>query len=170
MKMKTEGVRKLWVKYKYVAAVMLIGVVLLLWPSGEKQAAVVSSNAWQEQETEKLRQELEEILSAMSGVWQTKVLLTLESNGEKHLAQDTKLSYSGLTAEPEDYSRHSETILVDGASGNEAVITRMTYPTYRGALIVCQGGGSAAVQLIVTQAVAGLTGLPADRITVAEWQ
>jgi len=43
-------------------------------------------------------------------------------------------------------------------------------PTYRGALVVCQGGGQADVKLAVTEAVAVLTGLPADRITVAKWQ
>ena len=34
MKGKTEGVRKLWDRYKYAAMVALIGAGLLLWPSG----------------------------------------------------------------------------------------------------------------------------------------
>ena len=36
MKGKTEGVRKLWDKYKFVGLTVLIGVGLLLWPSGRK--------------------------------------------------------------------------------------------------------------------------------------
>jgi stage III sporulation protein AG len=36
--------------------------------------------------------------------------------------------------------------------------------------VVCQGGGSAEVRLAVTEAVAALTGLPADRVAVAKWQ
>ena len=106
----------------------------------------------------------------MNGVGQVKVLLTLDSDGERQLAQDTELSYSGSTASPEDYLRRSETILVDSTSGDETVVTRRTYPTYRGALVVCQGGGQAEVKLAVTQAVAALTGLPADRIVVEKWQ
>ena len=125
------------------------------------------------QETVQMRQlqtELEEILSAISGVGQVKVLLTEETDGERQLAQDTELAYSGDTASPEDYSRRSETVLVDGVSGDEAVTVRRTYPTYRGALVVCQGGDRPEVQLAVTQAVSVLTGLNTDRIAVAKWQ
>ena len=111
-----------------------------------------------------------EILSAMSGVGQAKVLLTVDSDGERQLAENTELAYSGNTAAPEDYSRRSETVLVEGTAGDEAVVVRKQYPTYRGALVVCQGGDRAEVQLAVTEAVAALTGLSADRITVAKWQ
>ena len=60
--------------------------------------------------------------------------------------------------------------MVDGADGDETVVVRTVYPTYRGALVVCQGGDRAEVKLAVTEAVAALTGLSADRITVAKWQ
>ena len=48
-------------------------------------------------------------------------------------------------------------------------MTRETYPVYLGAVVVCQGAGSGGVRLAVTEAVAALTGLPADRITVVQW-
>ena len=57
-----------------------------------------------------------------------------------------------------------------GGSGDAPVVTRTVYPTYRGALVVCQGGDRAEVKLAVTEAVAALTGLSADRITVAKSQ
>jgi len=172
MRMKAEGVRKRWDKYKYAAAVVLIGAVLLLWPSGSSDTPAASNvpQTQQSLETQDLKTEMEEILTSMNGVGQVKVLLTLDSDGERQLAQDTELSYSGSTASPEDYLRRSETILVDSTSGDETVVTRRTYPTYRGALVVCQGGGQAEVKLAVTQAVAALTGLPADRIVVEKWQ
>ena len=36
---KTEGVRRIWDKYKFVALVALAGVLLLLWPSGREETA-----------------------------------------------------------------------------------------------------------------------------------
>lgn len=39
-------------------------------------------------------------------------------------------------------------------------------PVYQGALIVCSGAGSASVRLAVVDAVADLTGLGADQISV----
>ena len=168
MKWKLEGVQKLWDRYKYAALVALIGAVLLLWPSGTVRTDGTSRA--ETAESGNIQAELEEILGTIQGVGQVRVMLTVDSDGERQLAQDTELTYSGATEAPEDYSRRSETVLVDAGSNDEVVVTRQVYPTYRGALVVCQGGDQAAVKLAVTEAVAALTGLTADRITVAKWQ
>ena len=173
MKGKTEGVRKLWDKYKFVGLTVLIGVGLLLWPSGKKTTGTSGSSPAATAPTaveQDLQADMEEILGTISGVGQVKVLLTVDSDGERQLAQNTELAYSGSTAAPEDYSRRSETVLVDGTAGDGTVVVRTVYPTYRGALVVCQGGDRAEVKLAVTEAVAALTGLSADRVTVAKWQ
>ena len=167
-KQKTEGVRRIWDKYKFVALVALAGAVLLLWP-GRKMVKNTASSA-QAAEARDLETEMEEILSKIAGVGQVQVMLTEDADGEKQLAQDTELSYSGSTAAPEDYSRSSQTVLVDDGSAEAPVVTRTVYPTYRGALVVCQGGDRADVRLAVTEAVAALTGLSSDRVTVAKWQ
>ena len=168
MKEKTEGAKKAWERYKYAALAALVGVGLLLIPTGkgentQRKTAEVLPNG-------QLQQQMEEILSVMSGVGQVKVLLTVDSDGERRLAQITELSYSGEVTAPEDYSRRSETVLVEGDGGEEAVVVRTLYPTYRGALVVCSGGDRAEVRLAVTEAVAALTGLTSDQITVAKWQ
>ena len=170
---KVEGVRRLWDRYKYVGLVTLIGAALLLWPSGSGSTASPSKNSGSAEsagEAQELAQELEEILGRMEGVGQVQVLLTVQDDGQRQLAADGELSYSGSPQAPEDYRRTSETVLVDGAQGDEPVVTQRTSPTYRGALVVCQGGGQASVRLAVTEAVTVLTGLPADRVTVAKWQ
>ena len=174
MKEKTEGARKIWDRYKYAALVALIGAGLLLWPGLGGSSSARRESRTETRETgwdiREVQREMEEILGAMNGVGQVKVMLTVDSDGERQLAQDTQLSYSGNTAAPEDYSRRSETVLVDGSEGDEAVVVRTMYPTYRGALVVCQGGGNAEVRLAVTEAVCALTGLPSARVTVAKWQ
>ena len=114
--MKTEGVRKLWDRYKYAALILLIGAGLLLWPGG-------------------------------SG----------------HTAQ------TGQSEAPPAYTA-AETLLLDGGDREETVVTGMAYPSYRGALVVCQGGDRADVKLAVTEAVSALTGLSSDRVTVAKCQ
>ncbi len=167
---KTEGVRRIWNKYKFVALVALAGAVLLLWPSGSGDAAEHASPQAAPAAQAELQAEMEDILGRIQGVGEVQVLLTVDSDGERQLAEDSELSYSGSTAVPEDYSRSSQTVLVDGGSGDAPVVTRTVYPTYRGALVVCQGGDRADVKLAVTEAVASLTGLTADRITVAKSQ
>ena len=170
--MKAEGVRKLWDRYKYAALILLIGAGLLLWPGGSEATAQTgqsdASPACAAAET--LQAELEEILGQIQGVGTVRVLLTVDTDGERQLAQNTELQYSGSTAAPEDYSRTSETVLLDTGDREEAVVTRRAYPTYRGALVVCQGGDRADVKLAVTGAVSALTGLSSDRVTVAKCQ
>lgn len=170
MRENGKGVRKLWDKYKFAALVALIGAGLLLWPSGSGGTPKTAEAPQETAESRDIQAEMADILGAISGVGQVKVMLTVDSDGERQLAQDTELSYSGDTRAPEDYSRRSETVLVGSGSGGGAVVTRTLYPTYRGALVVCQGGDRADVKLAVTEAVAALTGLSADRITVAKWQ
>jgi len=164
MESKTEGVKKAWQKYKIVALVMALGALLLLWPGGSEREETGSGESLLPAESA-LQREMEEILSVMDGVGQVRVLLTTERTMENQLAQDGEVTYRGSPAAPEDYSRRWETVL-DG----EAVVTGQTAPVYRGALVVCQGGGQPAVRLAVTEAVAALTGLSADRIAVEKWQ
>lgn len=165
-----KGAKAVWDKYKYIVLIALVGVVLLLWPSGdaaapEKPPAETDSPA---ETSETLQREMEEVLSKISGVGEVRLLLTMESDGERQLARDISVSYRGSYDAPEDYSRSSETVKADGEDG--IVVTTRRYATYRGALVVCQGADRAEVRLAVTQAVMALTGLSADRVTVAKWQ
>ena len=167
--MKAEGVRNIWERYKLAALAAVIGAGLLLWPGGETVEKVERTENVPGSR-ENIQQEMEEILGHISGVGQVRVMLTVDTDGERQLARDTELRYSGATTAPEDYSRRTETVLTDINGGDEAVVTKRLYPTYRGALVVCQGGGRAEVRLAVTEAVTALTGLTADKVTVAEWQ
>jgi len=95
--MKTEGVRKLWDRYKYAALILLIGAGLLLWPGGSGHTAQTGQSeappAYTAAET--LRKDLEEILGQIQGVGTVRVLLTVDTDGERQLAQNTVLRYSG---------------------------------------------------------------------------
>ena len=97
---KTKGVKTLWEKYKIIGIVMAMGVVLLLWPSGEDPPASGFQAGAAAEDT--LQQEMEEILSVMDGVGQVRVLLTTERTVENRLAQDGEVSYRGDPTVSED--------------------------------------------------------------------
>lgn len=172
MNRKTEGVQRIWERYKWAVLVILAGVVALLWPSGgtkETPASSQSTSVAALGDPEALEEEMEEILSHISGVGEVRLLLTVETDGERQLAGNTETSYSGSVSAPEDFSRSWEAVMAQ-SDGEEPVVTSTRYPTYRGALVVCEGGDQASVRLAVTEAVTALTGLPADRVSVAKWQ
>ena len=106
----------------------------------------------------------------MEGVGRVDVMLTLQSGRELVLAGDDSLRYSGNVNAPDSYDRSTSTVTVGGAGEEDVVVTQERYPQYRGALVVCDGGGNDAVRLAVTGAVSALTGLGSDRIAVVRWQ
>ena len=57
-----------------------------------------------------------------------------------------------------------------GSGRQEVVVTQQLYPTYQGAVVVCEGAGSSSVRLAVVNAVSVLTGLSSDRISVVKWK
>ncbi len=171
---RDEGARRLMKplavlgRYKYVLVVAALGAALLLWPTAAGTAAE-KAQAAEETKPASLRETeeaMERILGKISGVGQVDVMLTLQSGRELVLAEDTTLRYSGSAQAPSDYQRSAETV----TSPSGVVVTQERCPQYRGALVVCDGGGNDAVRLQVVSAVSSLTGLGADRVTVVKRQ
>ncbi|MCL2030552.1 MAG: hypothetical protein FWG93_03315 [Oscillospiraceae bacterium] len=154
-------------KYKVILPVILLGLLMILWPSSGKtpEAADVSYAPFPLRETE---QSLEAALGAIAGAGQVKVMLTLKTDMTLVLQEDVKqrndvreegAASTSLT------EREAKTVLTGGSSGRPVVIRRV-YPEFRGALVVCEGGADPRVRLAVVQAVSSLTGLGSDKITV----
>ena len=153
-------------RYKYVLIVIAAGIVLLLWPTGERRQSGGSDGAPDVRETfdlDALEKKLSRTLSMVEGAGEVTVTLTVKSGMEQVLASDRATSVSERGSSVEE-----ETVLVNTGKGQETVLLTQRYPTFQGALVVCEGGDSAEVRLLLTQAVSALTGLGTDRITVCK--
>ena len=84
-----------------------------------------------------------------------------DSGSRRVLAQDREQDRDG--------GGSVSTVTVGRGSGTQEVVPLQTLaPEFRGALVVCPGGGDARVRLMLTQAVSALTGLGTDRISICE--
>ena len=166
---KTEKFMGALKKYKYAAVILLVGLVFLCWPAEEKETAQKSPAA-AEASFEEIEERMEKILSAMAGVGEVELMLTVDAGSELLLAGEENLTYSGSTAAPENYERQESVVVLSGSDGEEVVVTKSIYPVYRGALVVCDGGDEARVKLAVTEAVSALTGLSSEKISVIKKQ
>ena len=157
-------------KYKYVLLTALLGVLLLLLPQNEKSADAGSAtpSAAENFDREALQSEMEAILSSLDGVGKLSLMLTVEGGGAYELAQDETASLKTRGEEVDEQTRKTETVVLGSGTSAEIVVTHSRYPRFVGALVVCEGGGQADVQLKVTQAVSALTGLSSDRISVVK--
>lgn len=148
-------------KYKYVLLTALLGVLLLLLPQNEKAADSGSAtpSAAENFDREALQNEMEDILSSLDGVGKLSLMLTVEGGGAYELAQDeTASAQSPRGGGRRADSKRRRPLCSGSGTSAEVVVTHSRYPRFVGALIVCEGGDRADVQLKVTQAVSALTG------------
>lgn len=165
-KLSLNMLRDIFGRYKYVLAVILAGALLLLIPASKETEHESEKNQVIEEEfsVDELENQLEEILSEIEGSGRVKVMLTTESGTKRIFAQDAREDQ-----ESDAVQRELETVVVSSGSGiQEAVLVQKIYPKFQGALVVAEGGGDPSVRLKLTEAVAALTGLGADKISVCK--
>lgn len=151
-------------KYRPALLFAVLGMVLLLWPSGGESAQQPDDPTGEEIfDLAQVQREMEQILSDIDGVGRLRLMLTVSSGTQRELAEDSSSRRSAAS----EYEQKRETLTLSQGSGTQqVVVTRSVYPNYVGALVVCEGGGNASVRLAVTQAVSTLTGLSSERIAV----
>jgi len=159
-----KGWRGALERYRYVALVLAVGVVLLLLPAaGEREETGSASQAApaSQFDLEVFEEKLADVLSRIEGAGAVRVVLSLDSSSRQILAQDQERDSGG--------GGSSTVVTVGRGSGNQEVVPLQTVsPQFRGALVVCPGGGEAKVRLELVGAVSALTGLGSDRIEVCQ--
>lgn len=92
------------------------------------------------------------------------LLMLLPTGGRRETPPVTPESHASVQSEIE-----SALAAFDGAGALRLVLTvEPGTERWAGAVVVCEGGGSAAVRLQLTQAISALTGLPSDKIAVVK--
>ena len=152
--------RPLAKKYRAALIVLLAGVLLLVSGGrGAKSEPVqtetkgFSLSAFETQLCGRL--------SEIEGAGRVELMLSLEQTGEAVYAVNTRES-SGASE-----SRERDVAVVSSSGYGETPVTvKNVLPTFRGAVVLCDGAENAEVRLAVTQAVGAVCGLSSDRITV----
>ena len=156
-------------RYKYVALTAALGIVLLLLPGeNEKKQEGGAPDAAEDFDRTALQEEMEEILSSPDGVGHLKLMLTVDGGSAYELARDEAQTQKRGGEDTGERTQKSEAVVLGSGASAEVVVTRSRFPAFIGALVVCEGGDRAEVRLRVTQAVAALTGLSSERITVVK--
>lgn len=147
-------------KYKYVLLIVVLGIVFMTMPSTQDTEAVPAPQSATEA-ANSVTEELCAILSQIQGVGKVKVMIT-EQTGAQTIYQVDE----DRTETSDSSSVRRETVILSGSGAESGLVQTVTPPTYLGAIIVCQGGDSPAVRLAVANAVAAVTGISTDRISV----
>ena len=149
-------------KYKYVAIVLLAGLVLMLIPSANTGASEKTVITQSTDRILTLEQQLSQLLSNVKGAGEVQVMLTVAAGEETFYQTNDDYSVSSDSS-----NTRTDTVTVSDANRNErGLVRQVNPPTYLGAIIVCQGADVPAVRLAIVEAVSKATGLGADKISV----
>lgn len=147
-------------QYKYAALVLVLGLVLMMLPEGREE--ITKTEADVAAPTGSVSEELEAILAQIDGVGKVSVMLTESAGGETVYQTD-----EDSDSDSDRQSIRLETvILTDAERAEYGLVRQVNPPVWLGAIVVCQGAERPAVRLSVVEAVANVTGISTDRITV----
>lgn len=159
----SEKLQGLWERYKYALLVVLVGVVLLLWPSGERPGGQTAGDSQSQTlgfDVEEMERKLEQALSRIQGAGEVTVVLTLRGGERQILAQDVHSDNGEV--------ERSTVVISQGSGVQQTVPLQQLYPQYQGALVICSGGDDPAVRLELLTAMRALTGLGGDKISICK--
>ena len=165
MELKRFGrkITDFFLKYKFVALILAIGLLFMLIPTGSEKASDISAVAVaKEREEEPLEDRLTQVLSRIYGAGQVVVLLT-KGEGELTVYQtDTDIS----SGENDSTQRQTTVTVTDAARNQSGLVQQVNPPKYLGAVVLCEGADDPTVRLSITDAVSKATGLGTDHISV----
>ncbi len=170
-----ERVKKFFSGKKGTAVVTALGVVGMLLilissviPEGKTTADEIAETSEEAvtnasdycRETEK---RLEDFLKNIEGAGEVKVYISVESDERYVYVSEGRKSVSG------DRSEEEEKYVIVGNSGEKsALVETVEKPEITGAVIVCEGCGSAVVQERIYKAVSSALGISSNKIYVTQ--
>lgn len=171
-----QRINPLLKRYRAPILVLFVGVLLLVFtstpqnkPQPERDemdngTAQVAKGTFDLGEFET---KLAESLSQIEGVGRVTLTLTMKSTEESVYAINIRQSQQNADAS----SYESELSIVSGSGyAQQPVLVKNLYPTFRGALVLCDGAGSDTVKLAITQAISATCGIGADKVSVLKMQ
>ena len=180
-------------KWKYVIAVLLIGVLLIfvsnmMQPSSQNQFEIeedqeVASNQEEEEDSfvddvEEMEvhyeKTLQEMLNEISGVSEVDIMINIDSTNvqvyEKDLITGTQttdeLDKNGGERQVEDETKETKIVFVRKGDQEVPVLVQTKKPEVRGVFIIAKGAGNATVKKWIVESVSRVLDVPSYKISV----
>lgn len=158
-------------RYKYALIILLVGILLLYAGGGARDKPEQSEPRMEGTEQafalDSFEMRLEKKLSQIAGIGRVTLMLSLEESGQSVYASNIRQTDNGQ--ENGSYESTLSTVS-DGSYGEQPVRIKETCPTFRGAVVLCDGAQDSRVRLAVTEAIRAVCGLRTDRISVIQME
>lgn len=149
-------------KYKYVAFIIVIGIVLMALPVNKKSGTNGESDSSPPVVVQTVEQELEEILSQVDGAGKVRVYLQELYGAQTIYQMNTDSDRSDASSQ----NKEQCVVISDKDRNERGLVKQVIAPQYQGAIIVCQGADDPIVKLAIAEAVSKATGLGMNKISI----
>lgn len=155
---------------KVLAAVGLVGILLLSFPEMGRQEAEIKPVSVSETGTQdyaaQLAQQLEEILGHIGGVGEIHVMVTLSRQEELVYAADVTERAQLREGQEQEHTGEQSHVILERGGEEEALVSTRLSPQVQGVIIVCSGGNDPVVAARLTEAVSAVLDIGPSRIAV----
>ena len=144
---------------------------------GEGPAGEVRTEGEEEEYAGQLEERLQELLSAMEGVGEVKVMVTLRSFGQQVVEKDIpaeaeqtqETDSAGGTRQTRSERREESTVYITEEDGSRTpYVSETIQPRVEGVTVVAQGGDDARIQKSITEVIEALFDIEAHKIKVVK--
>ena len=150
-------------KNKYIVLIILLGLILMLLPSKTNNDTTSQTEVIPVQQPDvSIEERLKNILKQIDGAGKVEVMLTIAKGEETVYQTDSETTTDSDTARIST----STIIVTDSGKNQSGLVRQKIYPAYQGAIIVCQGADDPNIRLAITEAVAKITGLKTNHISI----
>ncbi|MBO5317084.1 MAG: hypothetical protein J6A74_01415, partial [Oscillospiraceae bacterium] len=111
----TGNIQKFLNKYKFVILILMIGLVLMLLPTGNSRSKETAKVTQANSSTEPLSQQLETILSTIQGAGRVRVMLTIAAGEEVIYQTDNDHTTNDTSG-----TSRSNTVVITDSDRNES--------------------------------------------------
>lgn len=156
-------------KIKIIIAVGLIGMILILSSEifssdkadSKKSTDEISFNY--ADYTSELEQKLCNVISAIDGVGECNVMITLENSSESVYATNNENK-----SDEKSFNRKDEYVFYDSENGKIPVLIKEYLPKVQGVTVVCSGGDDIAIKEKIIESVTALFNISTNRVSVSK--
>lgn len=160
-----KGVNKLFSKYKYFILVLVIGIIFIGFPGSLDTQVTNESKETTNFNIIEFEKKLETAISNIDGAGKTSVVLTLLSTEESIYATDIK---SDITDGDNKKLEENITVVSTGSYGEEPLLIKKIYPTFKGVGVICEGGDNSVTKLEITEFLTSVLGIRVKDISISK--
>jgi len=117
-----------------------------------------------------LERRLQDMIAAIAGAGETRVMLTLDSGSEPIYATQGKSDQKSAVSEErqeESHSAEKQYVTIGTGAGEHGLVLKMLEPQVRGVAVICQGGADVIVRQAIIEMVTAVLGVGANKVSVA---